>query len=398
MPKRVLDFDALWASEKLSRCAAWAQAEYAWLYGLADASGSFELTNLRVIWGRVGAIRANFSVERLEQVFDEFRDKGLLFVWEDNGKRYGHWTGSEAPGRLPPSSWRVRMERLAPPVPVDALAEYVRAFAHTPDSVRQRAAAPPQGVLKDPLEDLKDPLESPQGRDGDRDRDLDRDLEGDRDEVRDREGERGTPAAAPQPCREAAEAQELSFRADLSRAESREPGISSEGFLATSRPGETRLGMTESGSARGSAPPEAEARFAYHGVLLDITARQDALLAAAFPWVERQAEYRKMESWLEANPLRRPRSASRFVHNWFSKVEAPKSSSGQSPRPVPVEARVGRGPQGPVRVRPEYLEQLRQRAEARAQNPARASPVPAAAASTTAGSPRDAGAALETDQ
>ncbi len=39
MPKRVLDFDALWASDKLAACADWAQAEYAWLYGLADASG-----------------------------------------------------------------------------------------------------------------------------------------------------------------------------------------------------------------------------------------------------------------------------------------------------------------------------------------------------------------------
>ena len=55
MPKRVIDFDALWASDKLAACARWAQAEYAWLYGLADASGSFELTNLRVIWGRAAA-------------------------------------------------------------------------------------------------------------------------------------------------------------------------------------------------------------------------------------------------------------------------------------------------------------------------------------------------------
>jgi hypothetical protein len=80
MPKRVLDFDAMWGSDKLAACAAWAQAEYAWLYGLADASGCFELTNLRVIWGRVAAVRGNFTIERLEQVFAEFQEKGLLFV------------------------------------------------------------------------------------------------------------------------------------------------------------------------------------------------------------------------------------------------------------------------------------------------------------------------------
>jgi hypothetical protein len=129
MPKRVIDFDAMWGSDKLAGCAAWAQAEYAWLYGLADASGCFELTNLRVIWGRVAAIRANLTIERLEQVFAEFQEKGLLFVWEHEGKRYAHWTGSDVPGRLPPPSWRMRLERFAPPVPKQRLAEYMGRFA-----------------------------------------------------------------------------------------------------------------------------------------------------------------------------------------------------------------------------------------------------------------------------
>ena len=129
MPKRVLDFDAMWGSDKLASCAAWAQAEYAWLYGLADASGCFEITNLRVIWGRVAAIRGNLTLERLEQVFAEFQDKGLLFVWEHEGKRYAHWTGSDVPGRLPPPSWRMRLERFAPPVPKQQLAQYMGRFA-----------------------------------------------------------------------------------------------------------------------------------------------------------------------------------------------------------------------------------------------------------------------------
>ena len=86
MPKRVIDFDALWASDKLASCAEWAQCEYAWLYGLADASGSFEMGNLRVIWGRVAAIRKNLTLERLGEIFDEFIARGLLFTWEENGK------------------------------------------------------------------------------------------------------------------------------------------------------------------------------------------------------------------------------------------------------------------------------------------------------------------------
>ena len=129
MPKRVIDFDAMWASDKIAACAEWAQVEYAWLYGLADCAGCFELTNLRVVWGRVAAIRKSFSMERLEQVLDEFQDKGLLFVWAESGKRYGHWTGSDVPGRLPPPSWRNRLERSAPAVPRELFAKYVAAHS-----------------------------------------------------------------------------------------------------------------------------------------------------------------------------------------------------------------------------------------------------------------------------
>ena len=171
MPKRVIDFDAMWGSDKLASCAEWAQAEYAWLYGLADASGCFELTNLRVIWGRVAAIRRNLSLERLEQIFHEFQDKGLLFVWEENGKRYGHWTGSDVPGRLPAPSWRIRLERLAPPVPKQELAEFMSRFS------RGRAASPGGGFPGECLprtelksinradEELKQSLEGAQAQD-----------------------------------------------------------------------------------------------------------------------------------------------------------------------------------------------------------------------------------------
>jgi hypothetical protein len=103
------------------------------------------MTNLRVIWGRVAAIRADFTIERLEQVFAEFQDKGLLFVWEHEGKRYAHWTGSDVPGRLPPPSWRMRLERFAPPVPRQKLAEYIGKFA------RGRAALAGVGFRGDGL-------------------------------------------------------------------------------------------------------------------------------------------------------------------------------------------------------------------------------------------------------
>ncbi len=117
MPSRMIDFDSMWASDKIAACADFAQVEYAWLYGLADGHGCFEITNLRVIWGRVAAIRKNLSLEQLAQVFVEFQRHGLLFVWEHDGKRFAHWTGSDKPGRLPSESTRARYARSTPAVP-----------------------------------------------------------------------------------------------------------------------------------------------------------------------------------------------------------------------------------------------------------------------------------------
>jgi hypothetical protein len=127
MPKRVIDFEAMWSSDKIDACPEWAQAEYAWIYGLADANGSFEVTNLRVPYSKVAPIRKNLSFERFEQTIGEFNDKGLLFLWTENGKRYGHWTNSDRPGRLPQPARRGPRYGpiLAPQVPKSELQAYM---------------------------------------------------------------------------------------------------------------------------------------------------------------------------------------------------------------------------------------------------------------------------------
>src|SRR5262249_12434450 len=110
--------------------------------------GSFELTNLRVIWGRVAAVRKNLTLEKLAEIFDEFTRLGLLFTWAHNGKRYGHWTGSDVPGRLPPPSWRMRLEGLAPPVPRDQLAAYLARFGGPEDQAELKAGLEPAQAQK----------------------------------------------------------------------------------------------------------------------------------------------------------------------------------------------------------------------------------------------------------
>jgi hypothetical protein len=126
VPKRILDGEGMWGSDKLAACEIWARREYAWLYPLADANGCFELTSLRVIWGKVAANRPDLTLQRLQEVFEQFTRHGLLFTWVTNGKRYGHWTKSE--GRLPPRSERRRHKSLAPGIPVGELIKYLKSF------------------------------------------------------------------------------------------------------------------------------------------------------------------------------------------------------------------------------------------------------------------------------
>jgi hypothetical protein len=140
MPTRLIDFDSLWTSEKLANCKSSTRVEYAWFYGLAGPDGSFEL-NIRAIHSRISAIRPRLTLRRVEQVLAEFEQRGLLFTWWNNGKHYGHWTGSDRPGRLPKPSERHRYKKFAPDVPKEELIAYESRFSR--DAV---ATTSPLGV------------------------------------------------------------------------------------------------------------------------------------------------------------------------------------------------------------------------------------------------------------
>jgi hypothetical protein len=325
MPKRVIDFDAMWGSDKLASCAEWAQAEYAWVYGLADASGCFELTNLQVIWGRVAAIRRNLSLEPLEQIFHEFQDKGLLFVWEENGKRYGHWTGSDVPGRLPAPSWRIRLERLAPPVPKQQLAKLMSQFS------RGRAASPGGGFLGDSWQG------SPQGS---RKRPVSAEL-------CNSPGGSGV-EAEPAPVEEvlndsleAAQAQDWKWNRSQER-DGVSPRVLGEGKQNASRDKAT-VGET---SSQQPCLPNLNSRS-------EIPHPELAKTPAAHPAVNQPAR-----SAAAGTSIARPVSHLPFAENALR--EQDKSSV------LSRELAVGQGPQcGPIRVKPEVLDRIRARDRSR---------------------------------
>ena len=90
--------------------------------------------------------------------------------------------------------------------------------------------------------------------------------------------------------------------------------------------GEREVEAETEGEIEGEREKDAQAtpsRFAFHNTLLQVTKKQDAILGEAFPWVDRQQEYRYITSWLEANPDRRPKNSGRFLQNWFAKIEKP---------------------------------------------------------------------------
>ncbi len=87
------------------------------------------------------------------------------------------------------------------------------------------------------------------------------------------------------------------------------------------RPSPSAIPGTPKADGNRSEPPT----LTFQGTHFTVSSCQDRLLAEAFPWVDRQAEYRKADSWLEANPNRRPKHTGRFLHNWFSKIPSPSN-------------------------------------------------------------------------
>ena len=128
MPKRILDGDAMWSSDKIRALPAWAKAEFAWLLPLALANGVFEC-DARRIWATAYAYaRPEMSIDQIVEVLHAFGVVGLLFRWrEASGKEWGYWVGIEKPGRLLAPSRIYRKEGVCgPPPPKDLLAQYVR--------------------------------------------------------------------------------------------------------------------------------------------------------------------------------------------------------------------------------------------------------------------------------
>lgn len=94
---------------------------------------------------------------------------------------------------------------------------------------------------------------------------------------------------------------------------------------------------SDTGKGKRKESAQAAPSLSFSGQHFSVTKKQDALLGEAFPWIDRSAEYRKADSWLEANPERRPKKANRFLHNWFARIGQP-GKGGSRGKPDTNEA------------------------------------------------------------
>jgi hypothetical protein len=125
MPKRMVDGEALWLSNKLLQVPEHYRAEYANLIPLALANGTFEC-DARKIWSRVYVYnRPSLKLESVEEILNSFERAKMLFRWQvADGSTWGYWVGIDKPGRLPKGT-DCKNAAKGQPVPADQLQEFI---------------------------------------------------------------------------------------------------------------------------------------------------------------------------------------------------------------------------------------------------------------------------------
>jgi hypothetical protein len=141
----------LWKSDKLARVTPVRfRAEYANVLPLALANGTCEIGAARV-WAEVFAYnRDDVTRADVEKMLAEFERCGLLFRWNDEGrKQWGFFVDIEKPGRLPSASMR-RHYGTGPEPPQDQLAAYLQRIG-TPQPETPKPVAEKRSTIKTPL-------------------------------------------------------------------------------------------------------------------------------------------------------------------------------------------------------------------------------------------------------
>ena len=78
VPKRMFNGDKAWRSDKLKQLREPLAAEYAWMYPIALADGTFEADPHKVWSDAYSYNRKGFSPKKIAKILDDFEKCGLL--------------------------------------------------------------------------------------------------------------------------------------------------------------------------------------------------------------------------------------------------------------------------------------------------------------------------------
>jgi hypothetical protein len=157
VPKRVIDGEALWLSNKLRQVPEEYRPEYANLIPLALANGTFEC-DPRKIWARVYIYnRPSVTLQAVEEMLNSFERAKMLFRWQaEDGAVWGYWVGIEKPGRLPSGTDQKHGAKGAA-VPQESLRSFISS-GNKPQPDNDQSATS-QGPVENRL-DILEPLAS----------------------------------------------------------------------------------------------------------------------------------------------------------------------------------------------------------------------------------------------
>ena len=164
MPKRILDGERIWNSRMIALLQPEHRPEYPWIYPLALANGVFDCSATHV-WFNCYRNRPQVSLEKVQQIIDDFVNVGLLFRWrEPDGSEWGYWTGAHTQYGILPAKSRLNDGHyaLGPEPPAGEFQRYaakyhLRTNGHGPGSTIDDEAsdAAKRRQLAEHIRDLK---------------------------------------------------------------------------------------------------------------------------------------------------------------------------------------------------------------------------------------------------
>ncbi len=119
MPKRVVDGDALWLSEKVRSLPEEYRLHYANWIPMAEANGVFEADIYRIQAKIYAYLMPEVTPEIVASILKAFTEAGLVKQWREDDKNWGYFTGIEKSGRLPPLGHLSRYKNLPPSPPLE---------------------------------------------------------------------------------------------------------------------------------------------------------------------------------------------------------------------------------------------------------------------------------------